>query len=116
MLSTRSIPLPLEPFGLEAIEYQAEALGLTPGEFLAGAALYHLGTMSDPASASLPCEPSADPPRTLTVALEADEWVALEAEAGDAGVTVGQLLGDASLRLAADLDSGRVAEWIDGAA
>ena len=49
------------------------------------------------------------------MALEADEWVALEAEAADAGVTVGQLLGDASLRLAADLDSGRVAEWIDGA-
>ena len=54
MLSTRSIPLPLEPFCLEAIAYQAEALGLTPGEFLAGAAFYHLGTMSEPASATLP--------------------------------------------------------------
>jgi hypothetical protein len=116
MLSTRSIPLILEPFGLEAIEYQAEALGLTPGEFLAGAALYHLGTMSEPAAGSLPLEPSADRPRALTVALEADEWVALEAEAGDAGVTVGELLGHTSLRLAADLDSGRVAEWIDGVA
>ena len=116
MLSTRSIPLPLEPFGLEAIEYHAEALGLTPGEFLAGAALYHLGRMSEPASASLPLEPAADRPRALTVALEADDWVALEAEAGDAGVTVGQLLGNASLQLAADLDSGRVAERIDGAA
>jgi hypothetical protein len=49
------------------------------------------------------------------VALDADEWLALEAEAGDAGVTMGELLGHASLRLAADLDSGRVAEWIDWA-
>jgi hypothetical protein len=116
MLSTRSIPLPLEPFGIEAIEYQANALGLTPGEFLAGAALYHLGTMSEPSSASLPRESPADCRVAQTVALEADEWVALEAEAGDAGVTVGELLGHASLRLAADLDSGRVAEWIDSAA
>jgi len=112
MLSTRSIPLPLEPFGIEAIEYLANALGLTPGEFLARAALYHLGTMSEPASASLPREPPADCSPALPVALDADEWMALEAEAGDAGVTVGELLGHASLRLAADLDSGRVAEWI----
>jgi hypothetical protein len=116
MLSTRSIPLPLEPFGIEAIEYQANALGLTPGEFLAGAALYHLGTMSETSSASLPRESPADCRPALTVALEADEWMALEAEAGDAGVTVGELLGHASLRLAADLDSGRVAEWIDSVA
>ena len=46
------------------------------------------------------------------VALEPAAWSALEAEACDAGLTVAQLLARASLALAADIDSGRVAAQI----
>lgn len=112
MLSMRRIPLLLEPFGIEAIEYQANALGLTPGEFLAQAALYRLGTTRGPNTANFLGEPPAEWPRAATVALEQDSWAALEAEAFRAGITVPQLLALASLQLAADIDSGRVAAQI----
>jgi hypothetical protein len=109
MLSMRRIPLLLEPFGVEAIEYQAETLGLTPGEFLARAALYRLGTPRGPHTSSFLGEPPAEWPRAATVALEPASWAALEADALGAGITVAQLLAVASLQLAADIDSGRVA-------
>jgi hypothetical protein len=112
MVTMRRIPLLLEPFGIEAIEYQALALGLTPGEFVARAAQYHLGATHGPHAANLLGEAPAEWPRALTVALEPDSWAALEAEAFDAGITVAQLLARASLRLAADIDSGRVAARI----
>jgi hypothetical protein len=112
MVTMRRIPLLLEPFGIEAIEYQALTLGLTPGEFVARAALYHLGAAPRPKAPSFLGEPAAEWPRTLTVALEAGAWASLEAEAFDAGVTVAQLLARASLVLAADVDSGRVAAQI----
>jgi hypothetical protein len=112
MPSMRRIPLLLEPFGIEAIEYQADALGLTPGEFLARAAHYRLGAPLGPHTASFLGEPAAEWPRAATVALEPEAWAALEAEAAGAGITVPQLLAVASLQLAADIDSGRVATQI----
>lgn len=112
MVTMRRIPLLLEPFGIEAIEYQALTLRLTPAEFVARAALHHLGTPRRPKAPSFLGEPPVGWPRALTVALEGDVWAALEAEAFDAGVTVAQLLARASLALAADLDSGRVAARI----
>ena len=112
MLAMRRIPLLLEPFGIEAIEYQAKTLGLTPGEFLSRAALYHLGTPRGPNAASFLGEPAAEWPRAATVALEHESWAALESEAVGAGITVAQLLALASLQLAADIDSGRVAAQI----
>jgi hypothetical protein len=48
MVTMRRIPLLLERFGIEAIEYQALALGLTPGEFVSRAARYHLGAPQRP--------------------------------------------------------------------
>ena len=116
MVTMRRIPLLLEPFGIEAIEYQALALGLTPGEFIARAAHYHLGAIHGPRVASVLGEAPAEWPRALTVALEPDSWDALEGEAFDAGITVAQLLARASLRLAADIDSGRVAAQVFAAA
>jgi hypothetical protein len=116
MVSMRRIPLLLEAFGIEAIEYQALALGLTPGEFVARAALYHVGATHAPHAASLLGAAPAEWPRALTVALEPGAWAALEAEAFDAGITVAQLLARASLSLAADIDSGRVAAQIFAAA
>jgi hypothetical protein len=112
MVSMRRIPLLVEPFGIEAIEYQAVALGVTPSEFVASAALYHLGTVNGRSAPSFLGDAPAEWPRALTVALEPDSWAALEAEAFDAGITVPQLLARASLRLAADIDSGRVAEQV----
>jgi hypothetical protein len=112
MVTMRRIPLLLDPFGIDAIEYQALTLGLTHGEFVSRAALYHLGAAQRPKAASFLGEPPAECPRTLTVALEPDTWAGLEAEAFDAGVTVAQLLARASLALAADIDSGRVAAQI----
>ena len=112
MVTMRRIPLLLEPFGIEAIEHQALTLGLTPGEFVARAALYHLGSPPRAKDPSFLGEPAVEWPRALTVALEPDAWASLEAEAFDAGVTVAQLLARASLALAADIDSGRVAAQI----
>jgi hypothetical protein len=112
MVTMRRIPLLLEPFGIEAIEYQALTLGLTPGEFVARAALYRLGALQPTKAPSFLGEPPVEWPRALTVALEPAAWAALEAEAFDAGVTVAQLLARASLALAADIDSGRVAAQI----
>jgi hypothetical protein len=112
MVTMRRIPLLLEPFGIEAIEYQALTLGLTPGEFVSRAALYHLGAVQRSKALSFLGEPPVEWPRALTVALEPDAWAALEAEAFDAGVTVAQLMARASLALAADIDSGRVAAQI----
>ena len=108
----RRIPLLLEPFGIEAIEYQALTLGLTPGEFVARAALYHVGSPPRAKDASFLGEPAVEWPRALTVALDPDSWATLEAESFDAGITVAQLLARASLALAADVDSGRVADQI----
>jgi hypothetical protein len=112
MVTMRRIPLLLESFGIDAIEYQAKTLSLTPGEFVSRAALYHLGAVRRPKGPSFLGEPPAEWPRALTVALEPGAWAALEAEAFDAGVTVAQLLARASLALAADIDSGRVAAQI----
>ena len=112
MVTMRRIPLLLERFGIEAIEYQALALGLTPGEFVSRAARYHLGAPQRPKSPGFLGELAVEWPRALTVALEPAAWSALEAEAYDAGVTVAQLLARASLALAADIDSGRVAAQI----
>ena len=116
MVTMRRIPLLLEPFGIEAIEYQALTLGLTPAEFVSRAALYHLGAAPRPKALSFLGEPPVEWPRALTVALEPGAWAELEAEAFDAGVTVAQLLARASLALAADIDSGRVAAQIFAAA
>lgn len=117
MVSRRRIPLLLEAFGIEAIEYQAETLGLTPGEFFARAALYHLATAPVRYVPTYLGEPPVEWPRALTVALESENWTALDAEALSAGITVAQLLARASLQLAADLDSGRVAAriWAEAA-
>jgi hypothetical protein len=112
MVTMRRIPLLLEPFGIEAIEYQALALRLKPAEFVSRAALYQLGTAQRPKAPSFLGEPPVEWPHALTVALEPEVWAALEAEAFDAGVTVAQLLARASLALAADLDSGRVAAQV----
>jgi hypothetical protein len=112
MVTMRRIPLLLEPFGIEAIECQALTLGLTPGEFVARAALYHLGTVHGRSAPGLLGDAPPEWPRAVTVALEPKSWAALEAEAFDAGITVAQLLARASLRLAADIDSGRVAGQI----
>ena len=108
----RRIPLLLERFGIEAIECQALTLGLTPGEFVAQAALYHVGSPPRAKAASFMGEPPVESPRALTVALDPDSWATLEAEAFDLGVTVAQLLARASVALAADIDSGRVADQI----
>jgi hypothetical protein len=112
MVTMRRIPLLLEPFGIEAIEYQALTLRLTPGEFVARAALYHVGSPRRAKDASFLGEPPVEGLRALTVALDPDSWATLEAEAFDAGITVAQLLARASLALAADIDSGRVADQI----
>ena len=108
MVVRRRIPLLLEGFGIEAVEYQSEALGVTPGEFLARAAHYHLGIAGARRETSFLGEPPAEWPRALTVALEH--------EAFSEGITVAQLLARVSLRLAADLDSGRAAARIWAAA
>ena len=50
------------------------------------------------------------------MALEPSSWEALEHEAFSEGITVAQLLARVSLRLAADLDSGRAAARIWAAA
>jgi hypothetical protein len=102
----------LEPFGVEAVEYQAEALGLSAGEYIARAALYHLETVRETAAPSFLGEPPAERARALTVALEPESWAALEAEALGAGITVAQLLARASIEFAADLDAGRAAARI----
>jgi hypothetical protein len=107
MEARRRIPLLLEPFGVHAIEYQAAALGISPNDFLARAAHYHLGIEREPGAPSFLGEPPAEWPRALTVALEPSCWAALETEAVAQGITVPQLLARASLKLAADLDSGR---------
>jgi hypothetical protein len=112
MVTMRRIPLLLEPFGIQAIEYQALALRLTPGEFVSRAALYHLGAPQRSNAPGFIGEPPVEWPRALTVALEPAAWSALEAEAFDGGLTVAQLLARASLTLAADIDSGRVAAQI----
>jgi hypothetical protein len=112
MVTMRRIPLLLEPFGIEAIQHHALALGLTPGEFVARAALYHLGTVQGRSAPGFLGDAPAAWPRAVTVALEPKSWAALDAEAFDAGITVAQLLARASLRLAADIDSGRVAGQI----
>jgi hypothetical protein len=111
MVTMRRIPLLLEPFGIEAIEYQALTLRLTPGEFVARAALHHVGSPPRAKDASFLGEAPVEP-RALTVALDPDSWATLEAEAFDAGINVAQLLARASLALAADIDSGRVAGQI----
>jgi hypothetical protein len=116
MVVRRRIPLLLEGFGIEAVEYQSEALGVTPGEFLARAAHYHLGIAGARRETSFLGEPPAEWPRALTVALEPSSWEALEHEAFSEGITVAQLLARVSLRLAADLDSGRAAARIWAAA
>jgi hypothetical protein len=108
MVSRRRIPLPLGGFGLEAVEYQAADLGLSPDAFVSLAALWHLHGRGRDAMSFL-CERSAETTRVLTVQLEPASWAGLEAEAADRDVTVGQLLAMASLELAADLDAGRVA-------
>ena len=95
----------LEGFGIEAVDYQSEALGVTPGEFLARAAHYHLGIAGARRDSSFLGEPPAEWPRALTVALEPSSWQALEHEAFTEGITVAQLLARISLQLAADLDS-----------
>jgi hypothetical protein len=112
MVTMRRIPLLLEPFGIEAIEYQALALGLTPGEFVSRAALYQLRAPQGSKAPAFLGDIAVEWPRALTVALEPAAWSALEAEACDAGLTVAQLLARASLALAADIDSGRVAAQI----
>jgi hypothetical protein len=112
MATMRRIPLLLEPFGIEVIEHHALALGLTPGEFVARAALYQLGTVHGRGAPGFLGDAPAEWPRAVTVALEPAVWAGLEAKAFDAGITVAQLLARASLRLAADVDSGRVAGQI----
>ena len=116
MVLRRLIPLLLEGFGIEAVEFQSEALGVTPGEFLARAAHYHLGIAGARRESSFLGEPPAEWPRALTVALEPSSWEALEQEAFTEGITVAQLLARTSLQLAADLDSGRAAARIWAAA
>ena len=116
MVSRRRIPLLLEGFGIDAVEYQADALGVTPGEFLAMAVHYHLGIACGRRTSSFLGEPPAEWPRALTVALEPSSWVALEREAYAEGITVAQLFPRIALQLAADLDSGRAATrvWAAG--
>jgi hypothetical protein len=112
MIFRRRIPLPLGAFGMEAVEHQAEALGLGPDRFVARAAIYHLRSRREGRPQLFLDGPPAETTRVLTVQLEPASWAALEAEASGTGITVPQLLARASLALAADLDSGRVASLL----
>jgi hypothetical protein len=108
MTSRRRIALPLGGFGIEAVEYQAAALGLSPDGFVALAARRHVRSRGERRSLSFLGEPSAESTCVLTVQLEPASWAELEAEASGTGLATSQLLAMASLELAADLDSGRV--------
>ena len=90
---------------------------MTPGEFLARAAHYHLGIAGARREIELPRRaPCRVAPRADGVPRAQQLGRRSSTRRSADGITVAQLLARASLRLAADLDSGRAAARIWAAA
>ena len=89
---------------------------MTPQEFLARAAHYHLGIAGARRDSSFLGEPPAEWPRALTVALGPAAGRRSSMRRSPRASRSAQLLARISLQLAADLDSGRAAARIWAAA
>jgi hypothetical protein len=116
-LMSRDVSLHLDEFGKRALERFARG---RPGSATAAvrtAALYYLADRESqrPAWRVPPFAGGAEAGPTLRVRLDDDTWRALEEEAAEQSVSTETLAVHAIMYFLADLDSGRLADLLEGA-
>jgi hypothetical protein len=116
---TRDLRLALGGFASSALLTQAERHALTPDEVVTLAAEHYAGELGSARMTDrLPRALVGDEVRerlTFHVELRPETWAVLERHARDEHASVELVLEHATLRLLADLDSGRVTARVAGA-